>query len=342
MKLKEQLYRKVRSQGKAESTADAYWGWIERFLRFARDKRGQWVHPSEMGERQVEIWLSHLANDQHVSAATQNQAFSALCYMYRHVLEKPLENVSALRAKAPQTIREVIDESEMVRLFEHLDGIALLTARMMYASSFRIGEVGRIRLKDISFERCQIAVRNSKGEKDRVVGFPAILHDDVRRQVESAKVLWRADKSQGLNGVSLPSAFGRKSPSARLSLAWWYFLPAANYSRCKRTGGYYRHHVHMGHIARQIKQAAELAEIPKRITSHCIRHSFATHSLENGVPIHVVQKLMGHTDIATTESYLHVCKDGVSSAKSPLESLASSLANPQPRKTDKPRLRIVG
>jgi len=342
VKLETQLREKIRSQGKADSTADAYWYWIERFLRFAKSKRGEWVLPADMGRRQVEIFLTSLAKDD-VSANTQNQAFSALCYLYREIVCAPLENVSALRAKRPQTIRDVLDVSEVLRLFAELVGIAKLVAMLMYASSFRIGEVGRLRMKDISFERKQIAIRNSKGEKSRVVGFPECLHDAVHRQMESMKVLWRHDVADGLNGVSLPKAFGRKSPNAHKEFAWWYLLAADNYSKCPNSGRLLRHHIDMGHIGRQIKQAAIAAEIPKRITSHCLRHSFACHSLENGVPIHVLQALMGHTSIETTEGYLHVTVDGVTAAKSPLENL---LSNPQTainnRRDDQepPRLRV--
>jgi integron integrase len=343
MKLEQQLREKIRSQGKADSTADAYWYWVERFLRFAKEKRGDWVQPADMGKRQVEIFLSSLANDGDVSANTQNQAFSALCYLYREVVGTPLENVSALRAKRPQTIRDVIDVSEVVRLFAELVGVAKLVAMLMYASSFRIGEVGRLRMKDISFERRQIAIRNSKGEKSRVVGFPDCIHAAVERQIESMRVLWRHDIANGLNGVSLPRAFGRKSPNAHKELAWWYIFAADNYSKCPHSGRLLRHHIDMGHIGRQIKQAAIRAEIPKRVTSHVLRHSFATHSLENGVPVHVVQALMGHDSLETTQGYLHVTKDGATAAKSPLESL---LANPQiaidRRREDQepPRLRV--
>ncbi len=343
MKLETQLREKIRSQGKADSTADAYWYWVERFLRFAKSKRGEWVQPVDMGKRQVEIFLSSLANDSDVSANTQNQAFSALCYLYRDVLGTPLENVSALRAKRPQTIRDVIDVSEVLRLFDELCGVAKLVAMLMYASSFRIGEVGRLRIKDISFERRQIAIRNSKGEKSRVVGFPECLHPAVQGQIDSMTVLWRHDVAQGLNGVSLPKAFGRKAPNAHKELAWWYLFAADNYSKCPASGRLLRHHIDMGHIGRQIKAAAIRAEIPKRITSHCLRHSYATHSLENGVPVHVVKTLMGHTSLETTQGYLHVTLDGATAAKSPLENL---LSNPQlaidNRRDDQepPRLRV--
>lgn len=298
-----------------------YWAWCAKFLRHAARFHGEWRHPTQLGREDVERWLSELANQDDVSAGTQNLAFSSVCYLYREVLGTPLENVSALRAKRPHRIRDVVDQDELVLLFAELQGPAKLAALMMYASSFRIGEIGRIRVKDISFERCQIVVRSGKGAKDRVVGFPANLHAAVHRQIESMRVLWRSDVEAGLNGVSLPKAWGRKSPSSHLEFAWWYLFASDHYSRCPKSGRLLRHHRDMGHIARQIKKAARDAGLTKRITSHCLRHSFATHSLENGVPIHFVQKLMGHGDIRTTEGYLHVMKNGVTSAESPLTRL---------------------
>jgi integron integrase len=353
MKLETQLRETIRMQGKSPKTADAYWLWVQKFLLFARQKRGEWVHPKDLRERQVEIWLKHLANYENVSAGTQNQAFSALCYLYRHVLKQPLENVSAFRAKRPDRVREVLDQSELVELFGQLRGQALLAARMMYASSFRIGEIGEIRIKDISFERRQITIRGGKGQKDRVVGFPEMLHQSVRQQIESAKVLWRADCQEGRNGVSLPNRFGIKSPSSHREFAWYYLFTSDHESRCPHTQKLYRHHQDMGHIARQIKLAAVRCGFAKRVTSHCLRHSFATHSLENGVPIHVVQALMGHTSIETTEGYIHITKDGATAAASPLQSLESqdtehsgreqlvdALRNPAPRRESKPMLRV--
>jgi integron integrase len=343
MKLEQMLRESIRMQGKSSKTADVYWMWCKRFLLFARDKRGAWVHPSELRERHVEVWLKHIANVDDVSANTQNQAFSALCYLYRHVLKQPLENVSAFRAKRPDRVRDVLDQEELVQLFDQLTGIPLLVARMMYASSFRIGEVGDLRIKDISFQRRQIVVRGGKGEKDRIVGFPAILHEDVQRQIEAVRLIWQADVARKQNGVSLPHRFGIKSPRSRLDFAWYYFLPSDHYSRCPHTGTMYRHHIDMGNVARRIKEAALRCGFAKRVTSHVLRHSFATHSLENGVPIHVVQRLMGHTSIETTQGYLHMAKDGVSAAKSPLEQL---LANPPQR--EKPadetpaKFRVVG
>lgn len=321
MNLETQLRQTIARQHKAKSTADAYWHWCKRFIKFAKDKRGSWVHPRDMGKRQVEVFLRHLAVNERVSSTTQNQAFSALCYLYRHVIQKPLEDVSALRAKKGDRIRDVLDESEIVQLFKHLRGINLLVAKMQYASGFRIGEVGRIRRKDISFERCQIIIRESKGDKDRVVQFPKSLHDAVRRQLETVELLYRHDVAEGLNGVSLPHAWARKSPTSRLDLNWWYLFPSDNYSRCPDTGAWLRHHRDMGNVGRAISQAAKRAKIPKRITSHCLRHSYATHSLEAGMPLHYLQKLLGHNSIETTQRYLHCMKDAATASSSPIDRL---------------------
>jgi integron integrase len=323
--IKTEIYEKIRSQGKERSTAKQYTHWTTRFLDFCKAHK---IGKETQAEVAVERFLSFLANQLDVSSSTQNQAFAALCYFFGEVRNRPLVGVSALRAKKEQHVREVADQSEIVAIFRELSGVPLLCARMMYGCNFRIGELGNIRVKDISFERKQITVRGGKGKKDRVVGFPEVLHSAVARQIESMRVLHAHDVTDGLNGVSLPNAWGRKSPSSHLDFGWWYLLAADNYSKDPVTGKTLRHHLDMGNIGRQIKRACERAGIDKRITSHCLRHSFATHSLENGVPIHVIQALMGHTSIETTQSYLHVRKDGLTAAKSPLEDLLRNPCEP--------------
>lgn len=347
MKLKQQLYEKIRAEGKDVKTADAYWGWIKRFIEYAKLKRGGWVHPKDMGRPQVEKFLTHLAVKENVAPSTQNQALSAFCYLYNVLLDQPLEGVNALRAKKPQIVRQVLDQSEIVRLFAELRGRPELSAKMMYASSFRIGEIGRIRMKDIAFERCQINVQESKHGKSRVVGFPESLHEAVRRQMESMRVLWKYDLADGLNGVSLPYAWGKKSPSSHLDFAWWYLFTADNYTPDPITGKLYRHHCDMANIGRAISKAARKAGIPKRITSHCLRHSWTTHSLEGNVPIHIVQALAGHSSIETTMGYAHLRKDAATATPSPIDALANILANPQiaidrrrDDDQDPPRLRV--
>jgi integron integrase len=319
--LESSLRETIKAQGKADSTADCYWEWTEKFLRWAARQHGEWKHPKDLGKLDVEAFLSMLANQQRLAANSQNQAFSALCFLYRHIIKRPLEGVSALRSKRSQTVREIADQSEIVSLFGELNNVALLAARMMYASSFRIGELGKLRIKDLQFERRQIIIRGAKGKKDRIVPFPDILHPAVQRQVESMRVLWASDVADGLAGVSLPDAYGRKSPSSHLDFAWWYLFAADNYSRCPHSKHLYRHHRDMGHIARQIKEAAINSGCNKKITSHCLRHSFCTHSLEMGTDIHLLREIMGHVDLATTETYLHATKERIASVKSPLESL---------------------
>jgi integron integrase len=313
------LRTKIRAESKEESTADAYCGWVRRYLKFCKERR--YTKANCAAEKAVELFLSDLANTHDVTANTQNQAFSALCYLYKKVWDRPLVDVSALRAKRPETEREVLDESEIVELFSRLKGKPALVARMMYGCSFRIGEVMNLRIKDISFKRRQIVIHDGKHHQGRRVGFPPILHDQVELQIESMRVLWKYDMADGLNGVSLPYAYGRKHPAARKLFAWYYLFSADDYSRCPRSGMLLRHHQDSGHVGRQIKMAAGACGFHKHVTSHCLRHSFATHSLESGVPIHVVQKIMGHKSIETTQRYLHVAKDGITSAKSPLEGL---------------------
>jgi integron integrase len=338
------IVEKIRSQGKADSTAEAYFHWVDRYLKYCIN---QGIKRDTMpAERATEKFLSMLANVEDVSANTQNQAFSAICYFYRHVLKRPLENVAALRAKRPDRIRDVADTSEIAAMFDELTGVAKLVAQLIYGCSFRIGEAGRLRMRDICKPRKQLMIRSAKGEKDRIVGYPTELHDAVERQMESMRVLWKHDVADGLNGVSLPKAYGRKSPRSHLDFSWYYLFCADDYSKCPVSGRLLRHHRHMGSVGRQIKEASLRAGVPKNITSHCLRHSHATHSLEQGVPIHHVQARMGHNDLETTQRYLHTSVDGVTSAKSPLETL---LANPGNRKPKQPesqaqpfQLRVVG
>lgn len=339
--IQREIERAIRSQHKEQSTADAYWGWVRRYLDFCKS-RG--IGKSVKAEHAVTQFLSELANVHDVSANTQNQAFAALCYFYGTVRNRPLIGVNACRAKRDDAIRSILNRDELVKMFDSLSGVPLLVSRMMYASGFRIGELGKLRIKDIDFERCQIQICRSKHGKTRVVGFPECLHEHVARQIESMRVLHAADSADKLNGVSLPDAYGRKCPSARMDFGWWYLFTADQYSPCPSTGNLYRHHRDMDHIARQIKQACKDAGITKKITSHCLRHTYCTHSIESGVPLHFVQQIMGHDSLETTQIYAHASINGATSAKSPLESLLSNPQSVVEHRTEsqaKPVLRIL-
>lgn len=333
----EAMRERIRIQGKSKSTFHTYSHWCNRYLDFANSRKPSTGWTS--AEHAATEWLSSL----HVSANTQNLALQSICYLYREVLNRPLVGVSAIRSKIPQRVRDVLDESEIERLFVELHGVPLTIALLIYASGLRIGDAVSLRVKDLSFERRQIHCYDGKGMKDRHCQFPEMLHDTIRKQLDSSKVLWRWDKENNPNGVSLPDAFGRKSPRAASEWCWYYLFPSDNLSRDDRDGKLKRHHRDASHISREIKLASQRAGIPKRITSHNLRHSYATHSAEQGVPIHTLQRLLGHTDIRTTEGYLHASKDGPTATKSPLEKLLanpSSLQELRRDNEDPPTLRI--
>jgi len=237
--IEKKLRERIKMQRKSDLTADAYWSWCKRFFEFCKVRK---IGKETKAEDAVERFLTHLANVEHVSANTQNQSFSSLCYLYREVLNRPLENVSALRAKRPDRVRDICDQSEISDILNQLSGINWLAVAMLYGLGLRIGELAKIRVKDISFERKQIHIYGAKGQKDRFVQFPEPLHEPVRRQIDSMKVLWRHDVADGMNGVSLPDAFGRKSPSAHLEFAWFYLFCSDFYSECPHTKKLYRHH----------------------------------------------------------------------------------------------------
>lgn len=335
MTLQEQMQRRIAMQGKSPKTFKTYWPWVESYLRWCRNYFGDWVHPKECGRAEVEAWLTWLANEQHVAKGTQNVALQAVLYVYRELINQPIQNVQAIRAKRPQVVPDVLDSSEVYRLFEQLSGTNLLAAQMMYGCGVRIGDLLGLRIKDISFERCQLTLKSSKGDKWRYASFPSVLHEAVHRQMESAACVHRRDLTQNPNGVSLPGEYRRKCPSAATELGWYWLFPSPNLSR-GHEGVLCRHHMHPSTIARGIKRAGREANICKRTTSHILRHSYATHSHEQGVPLRILQELLGHNDIRTTEIYVHADQTQATAAKSPLESL---LRNPPAKK---PTLRLHG
>lgn len=347
MKLLEELEQAVRVRGHERSTFETYRHWIISFLTYSK-RNGEWVHPREMGSIDVERWLTHMAVRGDVSENTQNLALQAVLYLYKNVLDMPLEGINALRAKRPKYLPTVLSVDEVARLFAWLDNIPLLVAQLLYAAGLRIGDALSLRVKDIDFDRCQLAIRSSKGKKDRFVSFPEVLHARVEQQLHSSHVCWAHDRDQGYAGVSLPKAFGRKSPKAHQEYNWYYLFPSAGLSRCPESGQLLRHHIDASNITRRIKEAAQKAGIRKRVTSHCLRHSYATHTLESGVDLRTIQKLLGHTDVRTTEIYTHVDSRKATATKSPIEKLLSDpyLANDLRRQANRdddqspPTLRI--
>jgi len=324
MKLQEQMRQKIKLQGKSAKTFETYWQYVTEFIKYLKSANpsGDWVDPKSVGRHEIEQWLTHKATAQHCSKNTQNTALQAVLYLYREIYGVQIQNVQAMRAKRASHTREVMSVEDVRKLFDELSGVDLLAAQLMYGCGLRISDVVGLRLKDISFDRKQLSVKAGKGDKWRFTCFPEVLHDSVARQIESVRFIWKNDQTQNPNGVALPDAFRRKSPSACNDLRWYWLFPSDTLSRGD-DGVLCRWHRHEDHIGRQVSTAAKRAGIMTRVTSHVLRHSYATHSHEQGVPMRTLMELLGHVDIRTTEIYVHADQHAATAAKSPLESLVS-------------------
>jgi integron integrase len=320
-KLLEQLRTAIRTRNYSIRTEQAYTGWVVRFIRFHGLR-----HPAELGDQEVAAFLSHLAVNRNVSANTQNQALSALVFFYRFVLGRPLGTItSSVRAKKPQKLPVVLDREEVRLLLNELVGVHKLVGAMLYGSGFRLMEALSLRVKDLDFNYHCIHVHNAKGAKDRVVTFPVSLHKAVRAQLELARMLHTSDLAIGLGEVYMPYALARKYRSAARSWPWQYVFPSSRLSVDPRSGRKSRHHLIPTTFQKAFKRAVGAAGIHKMASSHTLRHSFATHSLENGLDIRTVQQQLGHSSLETTEIYTHVLKRGGHAVRSPLEDIYPAL-----------------
>lgn len=298
-------------------TEEAYLAWIRRFILF-NDKR----HPQEMGADEVRLFLTHLAVEKNIAAATQNQAFAALLFLYRYVLEKPLENIeNVVRAKKPRRLPEVLSKTEVERVFAYLrGGDARLIANLLYGAGLRLSEALRLRVKDVDFEYRQITVRDGKGAKDRVTVLPEKALEPLKTHLENiVRRLHEEDLRGGFGAVYLPFALERKYKNAARDWIWQYVFPAAKRSVDPRSGVERRHHLAEGAVQRAFRNALAQAGIDKKASPHSLRHSFATHLLENGYDIRTVQELLGHKDVRTTQIYTHVLHKNKFAVKSPLD-----------------------
>ena len=285
-------------------TEQAYVDWIRRFILF-HGKR----HPDELGEADVARFLTWLAVERNVAPSTQNQALNALVFLYRHVIDRPLGDITnAARAKKPQRLPVVLTQDETKRLFRHLDGNQWLPVCLLYGSGLRLMECLRLRVKDLDFDHRAIVVRCGKGGKDRVVTLPDVLVVPLQRHLESVRNLHEKDLRDGFGAVYLPHALARKYPNAAGSWAWQYVFPAAKRSTDPRSGVVRRHHLDDSCLQKAVKQAVLRAGIHKPASCHTLRHSFATHLLERGMDIRTVQEQLGHKDLRTTQilSLIHI------------------------------------
>lgn len=307
----------MRREHKSRRTEEAYCGWIVRFVLFSGMR-----HPSEMGAPEVERFLNHLAVHQRVAAATQNQALSALLYLYRRVLGVDLPWLEGIeRARRPRRLPTVLSRREVGALLRQFSHPVDLVAQILYGSGLRLLECMQLRVKDLDFDRCVLVVRQGKGNRDRQTLLPEPLHDVLRRHLDAVRGQWQSDLDRGAGYVELPNALAVKLRGAQRSWPWQWLFPATRTYVDRATGRTRRHHLHETLVQREFGSAARAAGIHKRVTPHTLRHSFATHLLESGYDIRTIQTLLGHKDVRTTMVYTHLIGRGPLGVKSPLDSL---------------------
>jgi len=314
-KLLDQVRDRLRVKHYSLRTETQYIQWVRRFILF-HGKR----HPRDMGATEVEAFLTHLAVEGQVAASTQNQALSALLFLYREVLGMDLPWLEGVvRAKAPRRLPVVLTRQEVKAVLAQMSGVYRLMATLLYGTGMRLMECVRLRVKDVDFERGEILIRDGKGAKDRVTMLPQAVSDDLQAHLQGRRALFEADSRLGKGAVYLPDALARKYPNAPGDWGWQYVFPAGSYSLDPRSGHERRHHLDEKLLQRAMKRAVQATGIAKPATPHTLRHSFATHLLAGGYDIRTVQELLGHSDVATTMIYTHVLNKGGRGVVSPLD-----------------------
>jgi len=316
-RLLERIRLACRQRQFSPRTEDAYVGWVRRYVLFHAKR-----HPIELGPGDLTAFLSHLAIERRVSAATQSQAASALLFLYREVLGIEIDAPQGvLRPRRSRRLPIVLTRSEVAAVLAELSGVKRLVVSLLYGSGLRLLEALSLRVKDVEIERREFVVRQGKGGHSRVAPLPEAILRNVRRQMERVRAQHRADVEKGAGWVALPRAFAVKSPDAGRKLPWQWLFPATRTHVDSGTGQVRRHHLHETAIQRAVTDAARRSKIPKRATCHTFRHSFATHLLEDGYDIRTIQELLGHRDVRTTMIYTHVLNRGKLGVRSPLDRL---------------------
>ena len=317
-KLLDRVRRTCRGRQYSLHTERAYAQWVRRYVRFHDT-----THPRELGADDVRAFLNHLAVDRNVAAATQNQALNALTFLYEAVLDEPLGDIGTIeRADRPRRLPTVLSREEVRRLFREMSsGANRLVAHLLYGSGLRLAEALRLRVKGLHFRSRRIVVRDGKGGKDRSTVLPDRLHDPLQRHLRKVKIQFEEDRANDVSGVYLPDALTEKYPNAPTEWRWQYVFPSPQLSDDPRRDVTRRHHRSDSAVQRAVKRAADDAGIDKHATCHTLRHSFATHLLQDGTDVRTIQKLLGHEDLSTTMKYVHVLEQSGESVTSPLDTL---------------------
>jgi integron integrase len=313
----DEMIKILRLKHLALTTERTYLGWVKSFRHYLGN-----VPPSKLNNAHLKSFLTHLAVDRRVAASTQNQAFNALLFLFKYVLEIDVGDISnTVRAKRKRYLPVVLSQNEIGSLFSHLTGINHLVARVLYGCGLRLKECLQLRIKDIDFDRDCVVIRGGKGDKDRQTVLPASLRDDLKAQIDEIKSLYRKDREMDVPGVELPGGLERKLPNAGKEWAWQWVFPSWKLSVDPRSKIVRRHHLHPSNLQKHVKKAAQKAKIPKRVTVHTLRHSFATHLLEDGCDIRTIQVLLGHSSLRTTMIYTHVAGKNLIGVNSPLDKM---------------------
>jgi integron integrase len=319
-RLYDRVVEVLRARHYSPRTAEAYLGWIGRFLRF---HDGQ--HPRDLGADDVNRFVSDLATRGNVAASTQNQALAAVLFLYKEVLGAPLSRIDGIiRARKPRRLPVVLTRAEVASVLSSMHGTSRLVEMVQYGSGLRLLEALQLRVKELDFGRRELLVRDPKGKRDRVTMLPSVLEEPLTEHLRSAFEQHRSDLARGLGRVPLPGALIRKYPAADRDWPWQWVFPATSHYVDKETGIRHRHHLHESVVQKAVRQAALAAGISKRVTTHSFRHSFATHLLEDGYDIRTVQELLGHRSVKTTMIYTHVLNRGGRGVCSPLDRMVAT------------------
>jgi integron integrase len=315
--LEEKMRQMLRLRQRSLSTEKTYLTWVRSFRAFVQEKE-----PSHLEGRDLQDFLSRLAVEKKVSPSTQNQALNAVVFFYRHVLEKDIENeLSAVRARQRRHLPVVLTVREVQTIFDHLTGTSKLMAMLIYGCGLRLQECLMLRINDVDLEQNTVTVRSGKGDRDRRTVLPETLKDDLIRHIAEVRTFYDYDRKENLNGVWLPGALEKKYPNAGREWGWFWLFPSKSLSVDPRNLAVRRHHVHPASLQKAFKVALGKAGIAKHASVHTLRHSFATHLLENGYDIRTIQELLGHRNLQTTMIYTHVASKNILGVRSPLDNL---------------------